>query len=77
MKEQIHDIDAMDNEDYAYYRGKTRDLSTAKWKTADEMPFIKAYQEKNPEKEIIKLGIGDVTRPIPKAVAEAMKNAVD
>ena len=46
MKEQIHDIDAMDDEDYAYYSGKTRDLSTAKWKTADEIPWIKAYQEK-------------------------------
>ena len=46
MKEQIHDIDAMDDEDYAYYSGKTRYLSTAKWKTADEIPWIKAYQEK-------------------------------
>lgn len=38
---------------------------------------VKKYQEQNPEKEIIKLGIGDVTRPIPKAVADAMKEAVD
>ena len=38
---------------------------------------VKDYQAKHPEKEIIKLGIGDVTRPIPKKVAEAMKNAVD
>ena len=38
---------------------------------------VRAYQERNPDKEIIKLGIGDVTRPIPKAVAEAMKKAVD
>lgn len=38
---------------------------------------VKKYQEKHPEKEIIKLGIGDVTRPIPKAVAEAMKKAID
>ena len=38
---------------------------------------VKEYQAKHPEKEIIKLGIGDVTRPIPKKVAEAMKNAVD
>ena len=37
----------------------------------------KEYQEKNPEKEIIKLGIGDITRPIPKAIADAMKKAVD
>ena len=27
---------------------------------------VKEYQAKHPEKEIIKLGIGDVTRPIPK-----------
>ena len=38
---------------------------------------VKEYQAKHPEKEIIKLGIGDVTRPIPKKVAEAMKKAVD
>lgn len=37
----------------------------------------KEYQEKNPDKEIIKLGIGDITRPIPKAIAESMKKAVD
>lgn len=38
---------------------------------------VKKYQEENPEKEIIKLGIGDITRPIPNAIAEAMKKAVD
>ena len=38
---------------------------------------VKEYQEKNPKKEVIKLGIGDITRPIPKKVAKAMKNAVD
>lgn len=38
---------------------------------------VKKYQEKYPDKEVIKLGIGDVTRPIPKAVADAMKKAVD
>ncbi len=38
---------------------------------------VKAYQEENPDKDIIKLGIGDVTRPIPKKIAEAMKKAVD
>ena len=49
MKEQTvnkHDIDAMDQEDYDYYSGKTRDLSSARWKTAEEIPWIKAYQEK-------------------------------
>ena len=38
---------------------------------------VKKYQEENPDKEVIKLGIGDVTRPIPKVVADAMKKAVD
>ena len=49
MKEKTankHDIDAMDQEDYDYYSGKTRDLSSARWKTAEEIPWIKAYQEK-------------------------------
>lgn len=49
MKEQTtraRDIDAVDSEDYDYYSGKTRDLSAAEWKTADEVPWIKAYQEK-------------------------------
>ncbi len=31
----------------------------------------------NPDKSIIKLGIGDVTRPLPKAVTDAMHIAVD
>lgn len=35
------------------------------------------FQTKNLDKKIIKLGIGDVTRPIAPAVAKAMKNAVD
>ena len=38
---------------------------------------VAAYQEENPDKEIIKMGIGDVTRPIVKAVIEAMHKAVD
>ena len=38
---------------------------------------VKEYQKKNPNKDIIKLGIGDITRPIPGKVAEAMKKAVD
>ena len=38
---------------------------------------VKEYQKKNPDKDIIKLGIGDITRPIPEKVAEAMKKAVD
>lgn len=36
-----------------------------------------AYAAANPEKKLIKLGIGDVTRPLPAAVLEAMHKAVD
>lgn len=35
------------------------------------------FQTQNPEKKVIKLGIGDVTRPIVPAVIEAMKKAVE
>jgi LL-diaminopimelate aminotransferase len=35
------------------------------------------FQEKHPEKEIIKLGIGDVTRPLPQACIAAFHRAVD
>ena len=38
---------------------------------------IEAYKEKNPDKEIIRLGIGDVTRPIIPKTIEAMHKAVD
>ena len=38
---------------------------------------IKAYQEQHPEAKIIKMGIGDVTRPIVPAVIEALHKAVD
>lgn len=33
------------------------------------------WQRENPEGHLIRLGVGDVTRPIPSAVAEAMANA--
>ena len=35
------------------------------------------YRENNPDADIIKLGIGDVTRPLPKAVTDALHEAVD
>ena len=35
------------------------------------------FTVQNPDKKVIKLGIGDVTRPIPKAIIDAMKKAVD
>ena len=38
---------------------------------------VAEYQKNNPEKKIIKLGIGDVTRPIVPAVIDAMHKAVD
>ena len=36
-----------------------------------------AYQEANPQAKLIKMGIGDVTRPLAPAVIEAMHAAVD
>ena len=36
-----------------------------------------AFQETNPDADIIKLGIGDVTLPLAPAVREAMHQAVD
>ena len=38
---------------------------------------VAAFQEKNPEIEIIRLGIGDVTRPLPRACIDAFHKAVD
>ncbi len=38
---------------------------------------VAAFQEKNPAQSIIKLGIGDVTRALPKACIEAFHKAVD
>lgn len=33
---------------------------------------VAAYQEANPDKEIIRLGIGDVTQPLAPAIIDAM-----
>ena len=38
---------------------------------------VAAFSEANPEKQIIRLGIGDVTQPIVPAILEAMHKAVD
>lgn len=38
---------------------------------------VAAYQKAHPEREIIRLGIGDVTQPIAPAVVEALHRAVD
>jgi LL-diaminopimelate aminotransferase len=36
-----------------------------------------AFQDANPDREVIKLGIGDVTRPLPQACIQAFHRAVD
>ena len=36
-----------------------------------------AYQEAHPDREVIKLGIGDVTRPLPPACIQAFHRAID
>lgn len=38
---------------------------------------VSAYTEANPDKEIIRLGIGDVTKPLVPAVIERLHSAVD
>jgi len=38
---------------------------------------VAKYKEEHPEANIIRLGIGDVTRPLPQAVIDAMHQAVD
>lgn len=38
---------------------------------------VKAFTEANPEAKVIRLGIGDVTEPLPEAVIIAMHKAVD
>ena len=38
---------------------------------------VAAFQEENPEKSIIRLGIGDVTQPLAPAIIDALHSAVD
>lgn len=38
---------------------------------------VKSYQEKNPEANLIRMGIGDVVLPLPEAVRKAIHVAVD
>ena len=38
---------------------------------------VNAYTAAHPEETVIRLGIGDVTRPLPPAVIEALHKAVD
>ena len=38
---------------------------------------VQAFAQANPDADVIRLGIGDVTRPLPRAVREALHAAVD
>lgn len=38
---------------------------------------VREYKAKHPDKKIINLGIGDVTKPLPNVIVETMKNACD
>ena len=38
---------------------------------------VAAYTEKNPDKSIIRLGIGDVTQPLAPAIIDSLHRAVD
>lgn len=38
---------------------------------------VSEFKDKNPDSNIIRLGIGDVTRPLPKAVIDAVHKAID
>lgn len=38
---------------------------------------VREYQEAHPEANIVRMGIGDVTRPLPECVVNAMKSAAD
>src|SRR5689334_17142920 len=38
---------------------------------------VRAFSEANPGKSLIRLGIGDVTRPLAPAVIQALHSAVD
>lgn len=44
---------------------------------ADIAKRVAAYQEAHADREVIRLGIGDVTRPLPRACIEAFHRAVD
>ena len=38
---------------------------------------VRAYKEENPDKEVISLGIGDVTQPLVPAIIDALRGAVE
>lgn len=44
---------------------------------ADIAQRVQSFAEKNPDQQIIKLGIGDVTRPLPQACIQAFHEAIE
>ena len=38
---------------------------------------VRAYQEENPDKSIIRLGIGDVTQPLAPAIIDSLHSGRD
>lgn len=57
------------NENYAKLK--------ASYLFSDIAKRIKVFQAENPDKPIIRLGIGDVTEPLPQVCVEALHKAVD
>ena len=57
------------NEDYLKLRGS--------YLFSDIAKKVKAFSEANPDKRIIRLGIGDVTLPLAQTVIDALHGAVD
>ena len=57
------------NEDYLKLRGN--------YLFSDIAKKVKAFSEANPDKRIIRLGIGDVTLPLAQTVIDALHGAVD
>lgn len=57
------------NEDYLKLQGS--------YLFSDIAKKVAAFKEANPDKKIIRLGIGDVTQPLVPAVIEALHHAVD
>ena len=44
---------------------------------AKVIKLANVYKQKHPDKDVVSLGIGDVTLPIPKRVVAVMREAID
>ena len=49
----------------------------ASYQFVDIAKKVDRFSRQHPETEVVRLGIGDVTRPLPKAIVDAMKTAAD